>query len=426
MTTTTAPKPVTDDSEVLRVPGFRRLWAANNVRYAASEVAGFALPVTALVLLHASPLAMSAIFVCARAGYLTVGLPAGVWIDRLRKKPVLVTADVAYALAFGSVPVAQTLGVLTVAQLAVVALVVSLAGVFFDVAHSSVLPLVLPRRRVADGNARLQSSETALKALSPGVAGALTQSVAAPVLYGVAALCHLTSVLLLRRLEPEGDVARGGGADGRRFRREITEGLRLLFGQPLLRLLLQQAALNNLGAGVVLSMLPVFLLNQLGLAPWLFGLLSSLGALAGFATSLLAPRLRRRYGEIRMTLLFSALAPVAVVAAPLAEVFRGAAVPLMALAEVLIGVAVVGRAVSTAGLRARVTPDAYLGRVTAAYSVVVQGATPLGALAGGLVAGHWSTGAALWTGALVMAVPLLLLVLSPLRARRRLPAEWEV
>ncbi|MFF9326845.1 MFS transporter [Streptomyces sp. NPDC014776] len=426
MTAATGQDPVTDDSEVLRAPGFRRLWAANTFRFAASEVAGFALPVTALVLLHASPLAMSVVFVCGRAGYLTVGLPAGVWVDRLRKKPVLVGADVACAAAFASIPVAHGLGVLTVAQLAVVALVVSVAGVFFDVAHSSVLPRLLPRRRVADGNARLQSSETALRAVSPGVAGALTQGVAAPVLYGVAALGQLVSVLLLRRLEPQGDVARGGDGQERRFGREVAEGLGLLFRQPLLRLLLQQAALNNLGAGVVLAMLPVFLLDQLGLAAWMFGLLSSLGALAGFATSLLAPRLRRLYGEIRMTLLFSVLAPLAVVAAPLAEVFRGAAVPLMASAEVLIGVAVVGRAVSTAGLRARVTPDAYLGRVTAAHGVVVQGATPLGALAGGLVAGHWSTGAALWTGALVMAVPLVLLLLSPLRAQRRLPARWEV
>ncbi|MFF9815820.1 MFS transporter [Streptomyces sp. NPDC014006] len=270
------------------------------------------------MLLHASPLAMSLIFVCSRAGYLTVGLPAGVWIDRMRKKPVLIGADVAYAAAFGSIPVAHVLGVLTVAQLAVAALVVSLAGVFFAVAHSSVLPQVLPRRRVADGNARLQSSETALRAVSPGLAGVLTQSVAAPLLYAVAALCHLASILLLRRLEPEGDVAQRRDAAGRRFRREIADGLRMLFRQPLLRLLLQQAALNNLGAGVVLAMLPVFLLDELGLSAWLFGLLSTLGAVAGFATSLLAPRLRRRFEEIRMTLAFCALAPLAVVAAPLA------------------------------------------------------------------------------------------------------------
>lgn len=415
-----------DAVEVLRVPDFRRLWAANAFRYAAAEVAGFALPITALLLLHAQPLVMSLIFVCSRVGFLTVGLPAGVWIDRWRKKPVLIWADVVYILAFGSIPVAYLFGLLSVAQLIVVALGVSLAGVFFDVAHSSVLPYILPRRRVADGNARLQTSETAVQAVSPSVAGALTQSVAAPVLYCFAAFCHLMSVLLLRPVRPDGDITRADATPGRRFRHEITGGVRVLIKQPLLRLLLHQAALNNIGAGIILAMLPVFLLKEIGVAPWTYGLLSTLNALAGFATSLLAPRLRRRFGEIRMTLVFSALAPFAVMTAPLAGVLRDAAVPLVALAEVLIGVAIVGRSVSTAGLRARVTPDAYMGRVTAAYSVVVQGATPLGALAGGVIADRWSTDAALWVGAAAMAVPLVLLLLSPMRSHRQLPAEWEV
>jgi MFS family permease len=418
--------PPDDSVEVLKVPDFRRLWAANGFRYAAAEVASFALPVTALLLLHARPLTMSLIFMCSRAGFLTIGLPAGVWIDRWRKKPVLICADIAYAAAFASVPIAYFLDALTVAQLVVVALVVSLSGVFFDVAHSSVLPYVLPRRRVADGNARLQSSETAIQAVSPSVAGVLTQSVAAPVLYCFAALSHLASLLLLRGIHPKGDIARAKGESDPKFGREIKDGIRVLFRQPLLRLLLNQAALNNIGAGILLSMLPVFLLKDIGVAAWLYGLLSTLGAVAGFATSLLAPRLRRRFGEIRMTLIFSALAPFAVLAAPLAGVFRQAAVPLIAVAQVLIGIAIVGRAVSTAGLRARVTPDAYMGRVTAAYSVVIQGATPLGALAGGLIAGHWSTGTALWAGGLVMALPLVLLLFSPLRRHRTLPAEWEV
>ncbi|MER5362413.1 MFS transporter [Streptomyces sp. NPDC002785] len=415
-----------DTVEVLKVPDFRWLWAANGFRYAAAEVASFALPITALLLLHAPPLVMSLIFMCSRAGFLVVGLPAGVWIDRWRKKPVLICADVAYTVAFASVPLAYVLNVLTVAQLLVVALVVSLAGVFFDVAHSSVLPYVLPRRLVSDGNARLQSSETAIQAVSPSVAGLVTQSVAAPFLYCFAALGHLVSLVLLRHIHPKGDVTRGTLGPERAFRREIMDGIRVLFRQPLLRLLLNQAALNNFGAGIILSMLPVFLLKEIGLATWLYGLMSTLGALAGFAASLLAPRLRRRFGEIRMTLIFSALAPFAVLAAPLAEVFRQAAVPLIALAEILIGIAVVGRAVSTAGLRARVTPNEYMGRVTAAYSVVIQGATPLGALAGGLIASHWFTGAALWAGVLAMALPLVLLLLSPLRRYSRLPTEWEV
>jgi polar amino acid transport system substrate-binding protein len=138
----------------------------------------------------------------------------------------------------------------------------------------------------------------------------------------------------------------------RNFRREIVDGLRLLFGHPLLRLFLSQAALVNVGAGIFLSMLPLFLLDRIGVASWVFGLLSSLGAVSGVAASLVCPALRRRFGEIRMTVLFSALAPVAVLPAPLAAVFPSAAVPLVGSAEVLIAFVIVGRSVAAAGLRA--------------------------------------------------------------------------
>ena len=417
---------VTGNGEVLRVAEFRRLWVANGFRYSAAEVAAFALPITAVVLLHARPLEISLIFVCSRLGFLLVGLPAGVWVDRWPKKTTLVRADLAYVAAFGSVPLAYFLGVLSVPQILAVAFMASLAGVFFDVAHTSVLPQILPKRRVADANARLQTSENAIEAVSPSLAGVLTQSVAAPVLYGFAAVCHLGSVLLIRRIHPSEDTPQRYDEVERNFFREIAEGMTILLRQPLLRLLLGQAALNNFGAGILLSMMPVFLLRGIGVSPSVFGFLSTLGALAGLAASLVCPRLRRRVGEIRMTLVFSALAPFAVLAAPLASVFRTVAVPLVASAEILIGFVVVGRAVATAGLRARVTPARLMGRVTAANSVVTQGATPLGALTGGVIASASSTTAALWVGVLEMTIPIVLLLTSSLRHHRTLPPEWEV
>ncbi|MBW4717890.1 MFS transporter [Saccharothrix obliqua] len=412
--------------DVLRVPNFRRLWAANGFRYSAAEVAGFALPVTALVILHAEPFAMSLIFASSRLGYLLVGLPAGVWIDRWRKKIVLIRADFVYFAAFGSIPAAYYLDLLTVPHLVTVALAVSLAGVFFEIAHSSVLPEMLPKKRVSDANARLQTSETTIRTVAPSAAGALTQTVAAPLLYCFAALCHLVSALLLKRIDLAGDVAGRARKSERNFRKEVVDGLRVLIRQPLLRLLAGQAVLNNIGAGMLLTIMPVFLLTDIGLSTLVFGVLSTLGALAGLTASLVAPRLRRRIGEIRMTLVLSALAPVAVVAAPLAAEFRDVAVVLAATAEVLIGFVAVGRAVAAAGLRARVTPAEYMGRVTAANSVITQSATPLGALAGGFVATTWSTTTALWLGVLEMCVPIFLLLTSPLRRHRTLPAEWEV
>jgi predicted MFS family arabinose efflux permease len=413
-----------DDRDILRNQQFRRLWVANGIRDSAAEVAGFALPITALVVLHARPLTMSLIFACSRLGYLLIGLPAGVWIDRWSKRTVLILADLGYALAFASIPVGYLLGVLTVLQLIAVSLMVSVAGVFFDVAHTSVLPLLLPARRVTDASARLQVSENAIQAVSPSVAGVLTQTVAAPLLYCFTAVCHVTSAVLLRGIRP--DPRPTAAASGRRFRREIAEGIRMLLHQPLLRLLLGQAALNNVGAGILLSMMPVFLLREIGVSPVVFGVLATLGAVSGVLASLIAPAIRRRIGEIRMTMVFSALTPVAVLAAPMAAVLRPIAVPLAATAEILIGFVIVGRAVAAAGLRARVTPAEYMGRVTAANSVVTQGATPLGALIGGAVADSFSATTALWVGVAEMSVPIVLLLTSPLRRHRTLPTEWEV
>ncbi|WP_282204756.1 MFS transporter [Kitasatospora fiedleri] len=411
------------EAEVLRDPRFRRLWAANGMRDSAAEVAGFSLPVTAVVVLHATALEAALVAVFARLGYLLVGLPAGAWVDRWRKRTVLLAADAAYASAFASVPVAYALGVLTVPQLFAVALAVSVAGVFFDVAHTSVLPLLVSKRRVADANARLQTSENAIRTVSPTAAGVLTPTVPAPLLYGLAAVLHLLSCLLVRGVRPDADIAVFGGP--RRLRHEIAEGVRVTARRPVLRLLISQAALNNLGAGAILAVLPVFLLRDLGLAPWLYGALSTAGAVAGVLSSLVGPRLRRRFGEIRMVFVFSALAPVAALGAPLAGLLPGAAVPLVATAQVLIGFVVVGRTIAAAGLRARVTPTRYLGRVAAAAGVVTQGTTPLGALLGGLLAASWSPPTALWAGVALMAVPAVLLARSPLRGYRTLPAAWE-
>ncbi|ONF67864.1 MFS transporter [Amycolatopsis keratiniphila] len=414
------------DTEVLRQPAFRRLWGANGLRYSAGEVAGFALPITAVLLLHAGPLEVSLIFAFTRVGYLLFGLPAGVWIDRWNKKTVLICADVCYALAFGSVPLAYVLGVLTVGQLLVVAFLESLAGVFFDIAHTSVLPELMPKRDIADANARLQTSENAIQAVSPGIAGFLTQSVAAPLLYLFAAVCHAASALMVQGIRVERKVREAVRESRQSFRRDITEGLRMSWRQPFLRLMLVQTSLFNLGIGILLATLPVFLLRDVGMSPWVFGLQASLGAVSGVLSSLMCPHLRRRYGEIRMTLLFAGLAPFVLLAMPFAGVFTTIAVPLAFAAAIGINFVIVGRSVAGAGLRARVTPSAYLGRVSAAYIVVTRGATTLGGLSAGLLAHMWSTGTALWIAVLEMALPTVILLRSPLRDQRDLPVEWEV
>ncbi|GAA2481791.1 MFS transporter [Winogradskya humida] len=411
------------DVEVLRIPGFRRLWIANAFRDVGAEVAAFALPITAALLLHAHPIQMSLLTAGSRIGYPLLGLPAGVWVDRWDKRAVLIGADLGFLLALASIPIAYMAGVLSLPLLVAVTAVTSVCGVFFDIGHSSVLPLLLPRTRVADANARLQTTDQTVRAVAPSVAGALAQTIAAPLLYAVTATSHLLSLLFLTRLRPAPVPV--AARQHRHFRREVADGLSTVIRHPLLRLLCLQAALNNIGAGILLTLMPLFLLRIIGIPAWLFGVLTTVGAVSGVLASLVGPRLRRRYGEIRMTVIFSALFPLGVLAAPLAAVFPRAAVPLAATAEILINFVAVGRSISTAGLRARVTPTTHMGRVSAAYGVVSQGATPIGALLAGLIASTWSITGGLWIGVAEMAVPALLLLRSPLRTRRTLPAEWE-
>ncbi|MFE0508567.1 MFS transporter [Streptomyces sp. NPDC058964] len=414
-----------EEVEVLRLPAFRRLWGANGLRYSAGEVAGLALPITAVLLLHAGPLAVGLIFACGRAGYLLFGLPAGVWIDRWNKKSVLIASDLCYALAFASVPVAYLLGSLTVTQMMLVALVESTAAVFFDIAHTSILPQLMPKRIIADANARLQTSENAIQAVSPSVAGVLTQTIAAPLLYLFAAVCHGGSALLVLGVKVR-DAVRPERTAKRRFREEIAEGVVFSLRQPFLRLMLVQTSLFTFGVGLLLAILPFFLVREIGMTPFEFGLQASLGAVSGVISSLVCPRLRRRYGEIRMTLLFAGLAPVVLLTMPLAAVFRAAAVPLAFIAAIGINFVIVGRSIAGAGLRARVTPNEYLGRVSAAYVVVTRGATTVGGLTSGVVASAFSTSTTLWVAVLEMAVPTVILLRSPLRGYRTLPPEWEV
>ncbi|MBM2616438.1 MFS transporter [Actinoplanes sp. LDG1-06] len=412
--------------EVLREPGFRRLWLANAFRDSAGQVSSFALPVTAVTLLHASAFQMSLIVVFSRVGFVLIGLPAGVWIDRWVKRDVLMWADIAYFVSLATIPIAYVAGVLTVPQLIAVALVMSVANVFFSIAHTSILPLILPKRRVADARARLQTSESAIQASSPGVAGVLTTVVAAPLLYAASTIFHLVSAVLIRSVDAHEKPKSRDEIEGRDFRREVREGVAVTFRQPLLRLLVGQVAFHNFGIGLMASVVAVFILRTLGISPWLFGVLSTVGAVAGLVASVACPPLRRRLGEVRMTLIFSGFAPFAVLCIPLAGVHHGLAVAFIAVAEVVLSFAGVGRSVAAAGLRARVTPNRYLSRVSAASGVITQGATPLGALLGGLLATSVGVTNVLWLSVAVIAVPLVLMLRSPIRSHRRLPPEWEV
>ena len=182
---------------VLRHSGFQRLWLANLAGNVGQQFSALALSVTAVLVLDASALQVGLITALSNAGALVFGLPVGVWVDRWRKKPVLVASDAVRALAVLSVPVAYAVGVLTIQQLMVVAAVLGTAAVFFDTAHTSVLPVLVSRERVSEANARLQTSDTTMSVVGPGIAGQLLRVTSGPALYLVTAAMHVISTALV-------------------------------------------------------------------------------------------------------------------------------------------------------------------------------------------------------------------------------------
>src|ERR671910_2684880 len=203
---------------------FRRLWAAQSASLIGSEITALALPLMAVLLLDASPVQMGLLAAAGTAPFLLCSLPAGVWIDRRRRRPVLIAADIARAGLLLSIPLTAWLGILRIEQLYAVTFVVGVLGVFFEVAHYAYVPSLVGRESVVEGNSKLQISYSAAEAGGPGVAGVLVQFLSAPGAIVVDAVSFLVSAVMLRRIEtpePPVDPRTSRGA-----RLDVEAGLR--------------------------------------------------------------------------------------------------------------------------------------------------------------------------------------------------------
>lgn len=359
----------------------------------------------------------------ADGAYLLLGIPVGVWVDRWRKKPVLVSADVVRAVAVLSVPIAYFLGALTIYQLMVVVAIVSAAGVFFDTAHTAVLPALVGRGRVSEGNARLQATDSTMRAVAPGLAGLLLTRLAAPVLYLFTAVASLLSAALVASMEVH---------EPRRQRHErepfwpaVTTGLRFVVHHTALRAFMISSAANNLGAGMLIAILPVFVLRDLGVTPAELGLANTIGAVGAIVGSLIGLRIKNQLGEVRTLVISAHVRPVAFLVLPLAVVTPVPPIMMVTLQSFALAFLLVVSSISSTGMRARVTPHQLMGRVSAASRFVTLGVVPIGALAAGALATWIPQTAVLIMAAAIASLAAVALLLSPLRQLRNIPQTWE-
>ena len=401
---------------------FRRLWVGDGFGQLGAQLTVFVLPVYAVTVLGAEAWEMGVLAATETAAFLLLGLPAGAWVDRMRKRRVLVVADLLRATVLAAVVTAALTGHASMPMLYAAALVLGTATVFFDVAHQSYVPGLVGLDRIVEGNAKLQATASVAVVVAPAVGGALLRIVSAPVLVAVTVVTYLVSALAVGRIrQPETLPDRTGR---RPLRTEIAEGLRFVVDQPLLRRIVACTSISNLFGSVSGALLVLYALEVLGLDAAALGVVFSAAAVGGLVGAVLADRLARAVGEGRIIPVSAVCAVPAVALTPLAVALADAGVPPqvpLVAGGALFTFCVVVYNVAQVSFRQRLCPPALLGRMNASVRFIVWGTMPLGGLLGGWLGTAAGVVPTLWVAVAGTALAALPVVLSPLRGLRRLP-----
>ncbi|MFE2834795.1 MFS transporter [Streptomyces mirabilis] len=403
---------------VLTQRDFRLLWVGESVSGLGNSVTVVALPLIAVEVLDADS---TAVGLLAAAVWLP-WLPVGAWVDRMRKRPLMIACDLVAGAALLSVPAAAWLDALTLQHLVVVALTCGTAAVCFNTAYHSYIPVVLDGRNLLEGNAKLQGSEAAVQVAGPGAAGLLAQAFGAVAGLLADAVTFLISAVCLQRMrvvEPDHTP----GAERAPLRRQIVEGLRVVGRDPYLRPMVTWGAAINMALMGYQAVQVVFLVRTVGLNPATVGLLLTSGSAGGIVGALLANGFSRRFGTARGLLLRQAATAPFALLMPLTT--AGPELLLFATGGFFVGIGISVANIVVGSFRQTYCPPHLLGRVVATTMMINHSTIPVGSLLGGVLGDAVGYRPAMWIMTGLVAPCWLILAMSPMRRERDLPRTYE-
>jgi MFS family permease len=403
-----------------RNPAFRLLWAAGTVSQLGTQVTELALPFVAVAVLHASTFAVGALLALSFLPLLLFGLPAGALVDRRRRRPVMVAADLIRAAILLSVPAAYLLGRLGLGQLFLTAFLNGALSLLFDTASQAYLPHLVRREQLQAANGALQVSEQGASVAGPALGGLLIGLVSAPFAVLADALSYLISAVCLGRIASmevapsEGDPGSPSGLFG-----EMRRGLAYVLRHPYLRPLLMVSALTQFFGRMIMAVLLVYLVREVHLPAGLIGTLFSAGSLGFVLGALAGPRLARAAGlgpTLAGAALVVSVSPLAFALAPRSYAALGVVAWLF-----VYGVAALTWSVNSLSLRQAVTPAALRGRVGATMQTASWGMIPIASLLGGILGGAIGLRPTIMLGALGTLLAFLPVAFSRVPSLRELP-----
>jgi MFS family permease len=397
-----------------------KLWTAETISQLGTQVTLLGLPLIAILLMKANAFEVGLLATVEFLPFILFGLPAGAWVDRLRRRPILIVGDLGRALSLGSIPIVYELGHLTLLQLYSVAFVTGVLTVFFDVSYQAYLPSLVDRARLVDGNAKLEGSRATAQLAGPGIAGALIQWIGAPLAIVADAVSYLGSasfIFLIRRTEPP--IPRHGPEGKPRIRSEIAQGLRYVLRNPLLRAIAACTGTSNLFSNLGFAVLILYSVRRLGLNPGQIGLIFALGNVGSLLGALSGGAVSRWLGTGRTIVLSALVFGPPWLLVPLAP--RSSPYPFLIASIFLGGFGGVIYNMNQVGLRQAITPLRMQGRMNATMRFMVWGTIPIGAFVGGVLGNSIGLRPTLWVAGVGSCLPFLPVLLSPLRTLRTIP-----
>lgn len=405
-----------------RHPDFLKLWTGQTISVFGSYISGFAIPIIAVITLDASPLTVALLSAVGMAPGFLLGLIAGVWVDRLRRRPILIATDLGRAAILLTIPLAAALDALTIPHLVAAAFATSVLSTFFDLAYRSYLPSLVRPDQLVEGNSKLQASSSAAEVSGFALAGGLVQLLSAPIAILVDVASFVGSAISIGRIRVAEQSHRElADADEGGTVREIKEGLAFVTREPTLRVLALAAASFELSRAMVGAVIFVFVARDLNLAPAPIGIIFGVGGVSALIGAVFAERVIARRGIGSALILAFAVSGLAILFLPLA------AGPIALVVACLFAQQLLGDGFATIHEIGRVslvqslTPARLQGRVSGAVRSLEWGAALFGLLLGGVLAEIMGIRPTLVLATLGCLLAPLLLVRSPIRRLRHMP-----
>lgn len=398
-------------------PDFVRLWVGQGVSELGSQVGSGALNLVAILVLHASAVQVGLLGSIAGVAALASSLLAGVLVDRVRRRPVMIAVDLGRFVLLATVAGMALLGGLNLPVLLVAAALIAALSSLFDVAYPSYLPSLVGRERLVEGNARLSATGSFAEIAGQPVGGGLIQLFGAPIAALIDAFSFLASavsLVLIRKPEPVPPTPESGP----NVLSSVLEGARFAFGHDLLRPLTIAETVSNLGGGVIGALYTLYGLRVLGLTPFTLGVVIGVGGVLSLLGAGLVERVTRAVGFGPALVWGGVLYAISSVLIPLAGGPLAMLVLIVAQFGDVFGTIAV---INQSSLRQSLVPDAWLGRVNSSTQFLTRGALAVGAALGGVIGEVFGLRFAMIVGVSVVFLANVRLVRSPIRALRELP-----